>query len=75
MYVDDLVMSCDKEAEVRDLISRVPVFRKKGGFHLRKWTSNRAELLDTLPKEDVSKNVEIRKTLGAFSMEDEDSLN
>ncbi|KRZ75456.1 hypothetical protein T10_7931 [Trichinella papuae] len=35
MYMDDLVMSCDKKAE--------------------KWTSNRAELLDTLPKEDVPK--------------------
>ncbi|KRZ65405.1 hypothetical protein T10_9241 [Trichinella papuae] len=51
-------MSCDKEAQVRDLIRRVPVFRKKGGFHLKKRTSNRVELLDTLPEEDVSTNGE-----------------
>ncbi|KRY40774.1 hypothetical protein T01_13564 [Trichinella spiralis] len=35
-YVDDLVVSCDGEAEVRDLIHRVPVFLRKGGFHLKK---------------------------------------
>ncbi|KRZ11509.1 hypothetical protein T11_12642 [Trichinella zimbabwensis] len=76
MYVVDLVMSCDKEAQVRDLIRRVLVFLKKGGFHLKKWTSNRVELLDTLPKEDVSTNgeKEIGKTLGVFWMKDEDIL-
>ncbi|KRZ02713.1 hypothetical protein T11_3364 [Trichinella zimbabwensis] len=69
MYVDDLVMSCDKEAQVRDLIRRVPVFLKKGGFHLKKRTSNRVELLDALPEEDVSTNgeKEIGKTLGSCS--------
>ncbi|KRZ00014.1 hypothetical protein T11_10392, partial [Trichinella zimbabwensis] len=65
----DLVMSCDKEAQVRDLIRRVPVFLKKGGFHLKNQTSNRVELLDTLPEEDVSTNgeKEIGKTLGSCS--------
>ncbi|KRY09343.1 hypothetical protein T12_16119 [Trichinella patagoniensis] len=50
MYVDDMVMSCDKEAEVRDLIRRVPMFLGKGGFHLKKWASNQKELLSVLPR-------------------------
>ncbi|KRY23806.1 hypothetical protein T12_6340 [Trichinella patagoniensis] len=55
MYVDDLVISCDEESEVAELIRRVPVFLKRGGFHLKKWASNRAELLATLPRTEVSK--------------------
>ncbi|KRY25255.1 hypothetical protein T01_12085, partial [Trichinella spiralis] len=45
MYVDDLVISCDEESEVAELNRRVPVFLKRGGFHLKKWAGNRAELL------------------------------
>ncbi|KRX63834.1 hypothetical protein T09_1217 [Trichinella sp. T9] len=56
MYVDDLVMSCDKEAEVRDLIHKVPMFLGKGGFHLKKWASNQKELLSVLPREEARKN-------------------
>ncbi|KRZ47836.1 hypothetical protein T02_819, partial [Trichinella nativa] len=69
MYVDDLVMSCDKEDEVRDLIHKVPMFLGKGGFHLKKWASNQKELLSILPREEVSINTqrELRETLGARS--------
>ncbi|KRX20057.1 hypothetical protein T07_12726 [Trichinella nelsoni] len=75
MYADDLVMSCDKEAEVRNLIRRVPLFLGKGGFHLKKWTSNQTELLSALPRE-VSTNGQrkIRKTLGVYWKKDEDVL-
>ncbi|XP_003370076.1 Pao retrotransposon peptidase superfamily, partial [Trichinella spiralis] len=76
MYVDDLVVSCDGEAEVRDLIHRVPVFLRKGGFHLKKWTCNQAALLDTLPREEVSEHGEreLGKTLGIYWGKDEDIL-
>ncbi|KRZ74046.1 hypothetical protein T10_7368 [Trichinella papuae] len=76
MYVDDLVLSCDSEAEVRDLIHRVPVFLRKGGFHLKKWACNQAALLDTLPSEDVSKHGEreLGKTLGIYWKKNEDVL-
>ncbi|KRZ58658.1 hypothetical protein T02_1348 [Trichinella nativa] len=76
MYVDDLVVSCDGEAEVRDLIHRVPVFLRKGGFHLKRWTCNQAALLDTLPREEVSEHGkrELGKTLGIYWGKDEDTL-
>ncbi|KRX59205.1 hypothetical protein T09_10991 [Trichinella sp. T9] len=76
MYVDDLVVSCDGEAELRDLIHRVPVFLRKGGFHLKRWTCNQAALLDTLPREEVSEHGkrELGKTLGIYWGKDEDIL-
>ncbi|KRY47859.1 hypothetical protein T03_14133 [Trichinella britovi] len=76
MYVDDLVVSCDGEAEVRDLIHRVPVFLRKGGFHLTRWTCNQVALLDTLPREEVSEHGkrELGKTLGIYWGKDEDIL-
>ncbi|KRY10067.1 hypothetical protein T12_5752 [Trichinella patagoniensis] len=76
MNVDDMNMnvSCDDEAEVRDLVHRVPVFLRKGGFHLKRWTCNQAALLDTLPKEDVSEHGkrELGKTFGIYWGKDED---
>ncbi|KRY44681.1 hypothetical protein T03_2274 [Trichinella britovi] len=76
MYVDDLVMSCDKEDEVRDLIRRVPRFLSKGGFHLKKWASNQKELLFIFPREEVSINAQrkLGKTLGVYWKRDEDIL-
>ncbi|KRZ47711.1 hypothetical protein T02_13575 [Trichinella nativa] len=76
MYVDDLVMSCDKEDKVRDLIRRVPRFLSKGGFHLQKWASNQKELLFIFPREEVSMNAqrELGKTLGVYWKRDEDIL-
>ncbi|KRX32901.1 hypothetical protein T05_1543 [Trichinella murrelli] len=73
---DDLVMSCDKEDEVRDLIRRVPRFLSKGGFHLKKWASNQKELLFIFPREEVSINAqrELGKTLGVYWKRDEDIL-
>ncbi|KRZ61353.1 hypothetical protein T02_5526, partial [Trichinella nativa] len=76
MYVDDLVISCDEESEVAELIRRVPVFLKRGGFHLKKWASNRAELLATLPRTEVSKigDRELGKALGVYWLKDEDVI-
>ncbi|KRY58738.1 hypothetical protein T03_6184 [Trichinella britovi] len=76
MYVDDLVISCDEKSEVAELIRRVPVFLKRGGFHLKKWASNRAELLATLPRTEVSKigDRELGKALGVYWLKDEDVI-
>ncbi|KRX85609.1 hypothetical protein T06_8203 [Trichinella sp. T6] len=76
MYVDDLVISCDEESEVAELIRRVPLFLKRGGFHLKKWASNRSELLATLPRTEVSKigDRELGKALGVYWLKDEDVI-
>ncbi|XP_003376923.1 Pao retrotransposon peptidase family protein [Trichinella spiralis] len=76
MYVDDLVISCDEESEVAELNRRVPVFLKRGGFHLKKWAGNRAELLATLPRTEVSKigDRELGKALSVYWLKDEDVI-
>ncbi|KRZ04078.1 hypothetical protein T11_4559 [Trichinella zimbabwensis] len=76
MYVDDLVMSCDEESEVAALISRVPEFLRKGGFHLRKWASNRVDLLATLPRPEVCETGEreLGKALGVYWLKDKDVI-
>ncbi|XP_003369452.1 conserved hypothetical protein [Trichinella spiralis] len=76
MYVDDLVMSCDEKSEVAALICRVPAFLRKGGFHLRKWASNRVDLLATLPRPEVCKTGEreLGKALGVYWLKDEDVI-
>ncbi|KRX25736.1 hypothetical protein T07_2378 [Trichinella nelsoni] len=76
MFVHDLVISCDEESEVAELIRRVPVFLKRGRFHLKKWASNRAELLATLPRTEVSKigDRELSKALGVYWLKDEDVI-
>ncbi|KRZ75318.1 hypothetical protein T10_11327 [Trichinella papuae] len=76
MYVDDLVISCDEESGVAALIRRVPVFLRRGGFHLKKWASNRVDLLATLPKTEVSETgeKELGKALGIYWLKDEDVI-
>ncbi|XP_003368715.1 Tas retrotransposon peptidase A16 superfamily [Trichinella spiralis] len=76
MNVDDLVMSWDEESEVAALIRRVPVFLRKGRFHLRKWASNRVDLLATLPRPEVCETGEreISKALGVYWLKDEDVI-
>ncbi|KRZ65467.1 hypothetical protein T10_12933, partial [Trichinella papuae] len=76
MYVDDLVMSCDEESEVAALIRRVPMFLRRGEFHLKKWASNRVDLLATLPSTEVSETgeKELGKALGVYWLKDEDVI-
>ncbi|KRY44511.1 hypothetical protein T03_6034 [Trichinella britovi] len=43
----------EQNPEECDDIIKVPVFLRKGGFLLRKWASNRVDLLATLPRPEV----------------------
>ncbi|KRX34632.1 hypothetical protein T05_12496 [Trichinella murrelli] len=76
MYVDDLVMSCDEESEVAALIRRVPVFLRKRGFLLRKWASNRVDLLATLPRPEVCETGEreLSKALCIYWLKNENVI-
>ncbi|KRX51842.1 hypothetical protein T09_6214 [Trichinella sp. T9] len=57
-------------------VSRVPVFLRKGGFHLRKWASNRVDILATLPRPEVCETgeKELGKALGVYWLKDEDVI-
>lgn len=49
MYVDDLVTGCDSLSEAQSLQSQIISLLQKGGFELRKWSSNHPELLRKIP--------------------------
>ena len=51
-YVDDWLMSVASLQEASQLIRNVDEVCKSAGFHLTKFVSNDAEVLETIPKED-----------------------
>lgn len=51
IYVDDALLGSDTLEEALQLQQDVTALLAKGGFLLRKWTSNCAELLDAVPPE------------------------
>ncbi|KAK9694856.1 Pao retrotransposon peptidase [Popillia japonica] len=66
-YVDDLITGCNTTEEAIDIINQTTSLLSKGGFELRKWCSNKAEIftnanvptsiesLHLLDKENVKK--------------------
>ena len=50
-YVDDVIGGADTEDEASALQEELIQLLKKGGFELRKWTSNSSRLLRDLPQE------------------------
>ena len=51
-YVDDLLYSADTLEEALDSQQQVNAILKSAGFHLRKWASNHAKILEQVPKVD-----------------------
>ena len=51
-YVDDLISGGDSEEEVIHLKNDLCYLLKRGGFRLRKWTSNSIKVLESISKED-----------------------
>lgn len=49
MYVDDFISGGDTLQETQDLQREMVELFKKGGFNLRKWSSNSKPLLDNIP--------------------------
>ncbi|XP_003370011.1 Pao retrotransposon peptidase superfamily [Trichinella spiralis] len=63
MYVDDIVLSCEKE---EDAIRRIKELRKLmeiGGFDLTKWSSNIPTIMNELPSEKIEEHKQVT-TLG-----------
>ncbi len=59
-YVDDCLKSVDSVEEAVRLSRELKQLLQKGGFNLTKWASNRSEVLQQLPKEDLAKNLRER---------------
>lgn len=55
-YIDDFVFSCPSYKNALDTVKQLILLMKKGGFELRKWSSNDITLLDDLPSEHLSTN-------------------
>lgn len=55
-YVDDIVMSCSSHEIAQQCTSELIKIMEKGGFELRKWSSNDLSLLSDLPDSHLSKN-------------------
>jgi hypothetical protein len=64
-YVDDLITGADDVDTALLVQQDLMAMLKKGGFTLRKWSSNHPALLEHLPPEDVE-----RKLLLSFGNED-----
>ena len=56
-YVDDFVKSVATEEESINLAHDVVQATAEGGFKLTKWISNSRKLLETIPEEDMAKEV------------------
>lgn len=52
LYVDDVAYSCRSLEDAQVAKTQLIALFKRGGFHLRKWTSNQTQLLTDLPSED-----------------------
>ncbi|XP_063394006.1 uncharacterized protein LOC134679092 [Cydia fagiglandana] len=53
IYVDDVVTGADSVEQARSLQAELTKIMSSGGFHLRKWTSNSSEFLESLPSSDL----------------------
>ncbi|XP_063635207.1 uncharacterized protein LOC134805958 [Cydia splendana] len=53
IYVDDVVTGADSVEQARSLQAELTKILSSRGFHLRKWTSNSSEFLESLPSSDL----------------------
>lgn len=51
-YVDDFIFGCDTLDKAFKIQTETSSILKSGGFHLRKWSSNSNEVLQSIPMED-----------------------
>ena len=72
VYINNYLDSFNDLKTAASTILSVSTLLKDGAFHLRKWTSNSIDILNTLPKDDISPkitnldlaNLPIERTLG-----------
>ncbi|XP_018395526.1 PREDICTED: uncharacterized protein LOC108774017 [Cyphomyrmex costatus] len=51
-YVDDLFGGADSIEQAQEVVSQLAQLCMAGGFKLKKWSSNQAEILSSIPKEE-----------------------
>ena len=59
IYVDDCIASVENVEIARKVIAELTLATSKGGFKLRKWLSNRKEVLTEVPAEDLASKVQL----------------
>ncbi|XP_062556609.1 uncharacterized protein LOC134221434 [Armigeres subalbatus] len=52
IYVDDVLIGAETSEEAKRLRQELCNIFSAGGFHLRKWASNSAEVIEEIPEED-----------------------
>ena len=66
-YVDDCLVSVSTTQEAIDLISQMRSVLSKCGFNLTKWTSNKRQVIDSVPEEHQSRIVRLHSLEGDVS--------
>ncbi|XP_055542601.1 uncharacterized protein LOC129728208 [Wyeomyia smithii] len=73
IYVDDILTGASSEAEAKNLRLQLTEIFAAGGFHLRKWASNSAEVLEGVPDADLEVKIPIdgnpNSTIKALGMQ------
>ena len=72
-YVDDCLKSVQSEDDAIQLVHELREACQKGGFRLTKFSSNKQSVLDSLPKDERSKEVQSR-SLNYFDPPSESAL-
>lgn len=83
-YVDDGLKSVQSVEQAKELIKNTKSLCQRGGFRLHKFTSNRREVLSSIPQEDmsadtkdhrlVSNDTAIERALGVHRCIESDTL-
>jgi hypothetical protein len=75
-YMDNLIPSLSTIEEARETRPQLSKLGGKAGFHIRKWLSNRVEVLEDIPAVDQASEVDLNKcifpvtkTLGVRAMD------
>ncbi|XP_065086352.1 uncharacterized protein LOC135708280 [Ochlerotatus camptorhynchus] len=53
-YMDDVITGADTIEKARELRKQLDEMMSRGGFRLRKWASNRPEVLEGVPEENLA---------------------
>jgi hypothetical protein len=73
-YMDDLLTGAETVEEALELKSQLSNCLSKGGFRLRKWSSNDAQVIQNSQQHDITLNSDSSKILGMFWNGNSDNL-
>ena len=80
-YMDDLMPSVESVDKAKEVRKQLTELEDKAGFHIRKWISQKTEVVEDIPEVDRAKEINLEKsefqttkTLGVLWMVQEDKL-